>query len=48
MDDGRSIHLPMVKQGLESYAFVGSNVVDMYAKCGSLVEAKKMFDLMPC
>ena len=48
MDDGRSIHLQIVKQGLESDAFVGSTVVDMYAKCGSLVEAKKTFDLMPC
>ena len=48
MDDGRSIHLQIVKQGLESDAFVRSTVVDMYAKCRSLVEAKKTFDLMPC
>ena len=48
MDDGSSIHLQIVTQQLGSDAFVRSIFVDMYVKCGSLVEAKKTFDLMPC
>ncbi len=32
---------------VESNAIVGSNLVDMYAKCGSMEEAWKVFNKMP-
>ncbi|KAJ7534043.1 hypothetical protein O6H91_13G076700 [Diphasiastrum complanatum] len=44
---GRSIHSHIIDTGFESNMFVGSALVDMYAKCGSLVEARQVFDRMP-
>ncbi|XP_051122131.1 putative pentatricopeptide repeat-containing protein At1g68930 [Andrographis paniculata] len=41
---GRVIHGQIVKHGFEAYAFVGSPLVDMYAKCGLITEAKRVFD----
>lgn len=47
LEHGRQIHSHIVKCKLESNIFIGSSVVDMYAKCGSLGEAQKVFDNMP-
>ncbi|KAK6124640.1 hypothetical protein DH2020_041612 [Rehmannia glutinosa] len=44
---GQSVHCLAVKIGFDVNVYVGSSVVDMYAKCGSLVDARKMFDEMP-
>jgi pentatricopeptide repeat protein len=44
---GREIHGQIVKLGFESNVFVGTAVVDMYAKCGRVDVARQMFDLMP-
>ncbi|KAG8371929.1 hypothetical protein BUALT_Bualt12G0013900 [Buddleja alternifolia] len=44
---GQSVHCVAVKIGFDVNVYVGSSVVDMYAKCGSLVDARKMFDEMP-
>ncbi|KAL1551180.1 putative pentatricopeptide repeat-containing protein [Salvia divinorum] len=47
VDLGEVIHAQVVKLGFESYAFVGSPLVDMYAKCGLISEAKRVFDELP-
>lgn len=47
VDLGGVIHGQVVKCGFESYVFVGSPLVDMYAKCGLISEAKRVFDGLP-
>lgn len=44
---GKSVHCLAVKTGFDANVFVGSSAIDMYAKCGSLGDARKMFDKMP-
>ncbi|KAI3507575.1 hypothetical protein L1887_22563 [Cichorium endivia] len=44
---GRSIHCLALKTAYDSDVFVGSSVVDMYAKCGKIKDARNMFDEMP-
>jgi pentatricopeptide repeat protein len=46
-DVGQSVHCLAVKTGYEFDVFVGSSMVDMYAKCGEIGYARKMFDEMP-
>jgi pentatricopeptide repeat protein len=45
--EGRCVHQHIVQSGLESDVFVGSSLVDMYAKCGSLEDAFRLFNKMP-
>eukprot|EP01018_Ginkgo_biloba_P004814 Gb_18728 [translate_table: standard] len=47
LEQGKHIHSDIIKTGFESDLFVGSALVDMYAKCGSIAEAHKVFDKMP-
>ncbi|KAL6570976.1 hypothetical protein OROGR_000526 [Orobanche gracilis] len=47
LDLGVCIHGQVVKYGFGSYVFVGSPLVDMYAKCGLIAEAKRVFDELP-
>ncbi|XP_024535306.1 pentatricopeptide repeat-containing protein At2g33680-like [Selaginella moellendorffii] len=55
--DGRLVKLESLKRGMEIYAqavssgfdtdlYVASTVVDMFAKCGNLVQARRVFDRM--
>ncbi|XXG48585.1 hypothetical protein AAC387_Pa02g2989 [Persea americana] len=44
---GRSVHSIAVKTGFDSDVFVASSLVDMYAKCNEIVDARKLFDEMP-
>ncbi|XP_047337755.1 putative pentatricopeptide repeat-containing protein At5g52630 [Impatiens glandulifera] len=46
-DVGKSFHSLAVKTGYDIDVFVGSSVVDMYAKCGEILNARKVFDNMP-
>ncbi|CAL5380664.1 unnamed protein product [Camellia sinensis] len=46
-DIGRSLHCFGLKTGFDVDVFVGSSVVDMYAKCGDIRDARKAFDGMP-
>ncbi|KAJ7976809.1 Pentatricopeptide repeat-containing protein [Quillaja saponaria] len=46
-DIGQSIHCFVVKIGYECDVFVGSSMVDMYAKCGEIRYARRVFDEMP-
>ncbi|XP_024518063.1 pentatricopeptide repeat-containing protein At3g12770-like [Selaginella moellendorffii] len=43
---GRQIHLQLSKHGYESDTFVSNSLVDMYAKCGSMTEARQVFEGM--
>ncbi|KAJ6750018.1 hypothetical protein OIU85_000627 [Salix viminalis] len=44
---GTLIHSTVLKNGLHLDNFVCSTLVDMYAKCGMIDNAKKLFDRMP-
>ncbi|KAG5047730.1 hypothetical protein AAZX31_06G301300 [Glycine max] len=45
---GRQIHACCWKYGCHSNVFVGSSLVDMYARCGYLGEAMSVFDKLGC
>ncbi|TKY54717.1 Pentatricopeptide repeat-containing protein [Spatholobus suberectus] len=45
VDTGRQVHSLAVKNGLVSIVSVGNALVTMYAKCGSLEDALRTFDL---
>ncbi|XP_077251110.1 pentatricopeptide repeat-containing protein DOT4, chloroplastic-like [Tasmannia lanceolata] len=46
LENGKEIHNYVTRNGLESNLFVANALVDMYAKCGSMMEAKSIFDNM--
>ncbi|XP_024540347.1 pentatricopeptide repeat-containing protein At3g53360, mitochondrial-like isoform X2 [Selaginella moellendorffii] len=46
VEKGRKIHRDAIDAGHESDLFVATALVDMYANCGSMVEARKVFDNM--
>ena len=41
---GQSIHGLVVKNGLDSDMIVGTAMLDMYAKCGSMIDSYKVFE----
>ncbi|CAN6540570.1 unnamed protein product [Malus baccata var. baccata] len=43
---GKWVHGLIKSKNLESNIYVLTSLVDMYAKCGSIVEARKLFDSM--
>ncbi|KAJ7298134.1 hypothetical protein O6H91_Y015400 [Diphasiastrum complanatum] len=43
LTQGRLVHSHILESGLELDPFVGSSLVDMYSKCGSLDEARQVF-----
>lgn len=47
LDAGRHLHAQIQERGLESDMVVGSCLIDMYAKCGSLEDARHVFDRLP-
>lgn len=47
IDRGRELHSEVVKEAFESNIFVANRLIDMYAKCGYLVEAQEVFDMLP-
>eukprot|EP01018_Ginkgo_biloba_P004847 Gb_17065 [translate_table: standard] len=46
LQQGNQIHACIIKAGFELNVFLGSALVDMYAKCGNLENARKVFDSM--
>eukprot|EP01018_Ginkgo_biloba_P032396 Gb_27797 [translate_table: standard] len=47
LKQGKQVHAHIIRTGFESNVFVGSAIVDMYAKCGSIEDARLVFDKMP-
>lgn len=47
VEDGKMVHDQARQNGLESDVYICTALVDFYAKCGCLVEARKVFDKMP-
>lgn len=43
-DNGRAVHCQIVKSGLESVSFCEGALINMYAKCGSTSDARRVFD----
>eukprot|EP01018_Ginkgo_biloba_P013189 Gb_32450 [translate_table: standard] len=46
LEQGMEIHEKILRSGFQSDVFVESALVDMYAKCGSIKEARNVFDNM--
>ncbi|KAJ7555610.1 hypothetical protein O6H91_05G046600 [Diphasiastrum complanatum] len=46
LEQGKRLHLDIIKSGLELHLSVGSTLVDMYAKCGCIEEARQVFNNM--
>ncbi|CAL9025860.1 unnamed protein product [Prunus brigantina] len=46
-DLGRQIHSLIIKTKFESHIFVGSSLLDMYAKAGRIYEARGVFNCLP-
>ncbi|XP_011625363.2 pentatricopeptide repeat-containing protein At2g13600 [Amborella trichopoda] len=44
---GKKIHGYVLKLGFDSNVFIGSPLIDMYAKCGKTKEAKMVFEMIP-
>jgi pentatricopeptide repeat protein len=44
LKEGFQIHAKVAEEGFESYPLLGNSLVDMYAKCGFLLEAQDVFD----
>jgi pentatricopeptide repeat protein len=47
LEDGRCVHVQIIESGWDSNLFVGSSLLDMYAKCESMEDAWKVFNKMP-
>ncbi|KAJ7536765.1 hypothetical protein O6H91_12G081100 [Diphasiastrum complanatum] len=45
--EGKQVHALLVQTGLHSNILLGSTLVNMYAKCGSVLDARQVFDSMP-
>ncbi|KAJ7514799.1 hypothetical protein O6H91_23G059500 [Diphasiastrum complanatum] len=45
--EGKRVHGLLVQTRLDSDIFLGNTLVDMYAKCGSVLDARKVFNTMP-
>ncbi|XP_024523463.1 pentatricopeptide repeat-containing protein At2g33680-like isoform X2 [Selaginella moellendorffii] len=43
LEKGKAVHFDAVKSGLDSDGYVASSLVNMYCKCGSITEARKVF-----
>eukprot|EP01018_Ginkgo_biloba_P008642 Gb_28779 [translate_table: standard] len=46
LEHGQEIHEDIIRSGFQSDIFVGSALLDMYAKCGSIANARTVFDKM--
>lgn len=44
LEEGRQVHAAIVKCGIEPNRYLENTLLNMYAKCGSLADAKQVFD----
>lgn len=47
LDKGKQIHAEIVRLGYETDLFVGTCLIDMYGKCGSIEDAQNVFSELP-
>ncbi|KAF6158636.1 hypothetical protein GIB67_040150 [Kingdonia uniflora] len=47
LNHGRQVHSLIVKSNFGEYIFVGSSLLDMYAKAGNIREARGVFESLP-
>ncbi|CAM6045275.1 unnamed protein product [Sphagnum compactum] len=47
LEEGRHVHEQIVQNGFESNVFVSNSLIDMYAKCGAIEDAQRVFNKMP-
>ncbi len=47
LEEGRCTHEQIIQSGWDSDVFVGNSLVDMHANCGSMEDAKRVFNEMP-
>ncbi len=47
LEEGRQVHAQLIQTGCEADVFVGTSLVDMYAKCGRMEDAARVFNNMP-
>jgi pentatricopeptide repeat protein len=47
LEEGRHVHEQIVQNGFESNVFVSNSLIDMYAKCGAIDDAQRVFNKMP-
>ncbi|CAK9225565.1 unnamed protein product [Sphagnum troendelagicum] len=47
LEDGRLVHEQLIQSGCESNVFLGNSLIDMYAKCGSIEDASRVFYKIP-
>lgn len=45
---GEAVHRDLVRLGFASNGYALNALVDMYAKCGDIVKARRIFDKIPC
>jgi len=46
LEEGRCVHEQIIQSGCECDVFVRNSLVDMYAKCGSMEDAWRVFNKM--
>ncbi|XP_022769289.1 pentatricopeptide repeat-containing protein At2g33680 [Durio zibethinus] len=46
IEEGKQVHGYLLKLGYESQVYIMTALVDMYAKCGSILDARKGFDYL--
>jgi pentatricopeptide repeat protein len=46
-EKGRHVHEQIIQRGCKSNVFVGNCLIDMYAKCGSIEDVWRLFNMMP-
>ncbi|KAG9141671.1 hypothetical protein Leryth_019294 [Lithospermum erythrorhizon] len=44
LEQGKWVHVHLIKSGLLLIAFIGNTLLDMYGKAGSIEDARKVFD----
>ncbi|XP_062109345.1 putative pentatricopeptide repeat-containing protein At3g23330 [Humulus lupulus] len=44
---GKEIHGYAIRSGFDSDVFIGSSLIDMYAKCTRIEDSRRVFDLLP-
>eukprot|EP01018_Ginkgo_biloba_P001634 Gb_19896 [translate_table: standard] len=47
LPDGKLVHAHITEKGLMRDRFLGNTLMNMYSKCGTLADARKVFDQMP-